>query len=546
MGGRGQGQKRKRQKAVTRTYRSVRTRTTSPTPQIVLPSPDADTTTSANNPSRLDRTDPANWTAAQYVRELAKLGIEAPRGVDRKVLAKFYQSNVNNLQERNSVLPESQLDQATLVSITAAEHPTEGRGLANCAATSAGPDCRRSQVAPQQLTEPAAAADYAPCSPTTAITATSVNNVRAHPPFPDNNNMAASALEQLKEVQSQVTKLTSLFQTGSDNTAIRCNIATTTEDYRGYTLSQVMDGNITTAAQPTAINAVPFPGQSGQFGVAMSSLPRREIVSPSLRKAIIEGKHVNLNMLCINNYEFGEVRSVEVGELSLRLKKNDPRMERSLNMDQFVQAFGKYKRIMCEVFPSRRAELDLYQKDIEDLYVSFPDSNTAYEYHKAFSANCASHLQYGIKVDWSVIDHTLYAKVTAGRKVRSCNLCGSIEHGTGFCALNLDSYGARVMPRAPRNAASASGFRSNDSARDSAGRQRYFHDSQEICNNFNRQMGCTRSSCNYLHACSQCFEAHSASACRAPSKVARSRIPPNKNDKPAAHTQISSTQHPTP
>jgi hypothetical protein len=59
------------------------------------------------------------------------------------------------------------------------------------------------------------------------------------------------------------------------------------------------------------------------------SVSHEDPVSPSLRKAIIAGKDINLSMLSIRDYEYGEVRYVELGEQIIRLKQTDKRLEKT-------------------------------------------------------------------------------------------------------------------------------------------------------------------------------------------------------------------------
>ena len=62
-------------------------------------------------------------------------------------------------------------------------------------------------------------------------------------------------------------------------------------------------------------------------------------------------------MLLIPNYE---------NPLKKKIKENDGRLTRKLSLDEFVIAFGRYKRVMCTAFPNRHEELDLYQAHISE------------------------------------------------------------------------------------------------------------------------------------------------------------------------------------
>lgn len=47
---------------------------------------------------------------------------------------------------------------------------------------------------------------------------------------------------------------------------------------------------------------------------------------------------------------------------------------------------------MCQAYPQRRQELDLYERDIIDMATRYP-GNGFYEYHRQFSLMAPSHLR---------------------------------------------------------------------------------------------------------------------------------------------------------
>lgn len=85
---------------------------------------------------------------------------------------------------------------------------------------------------------------------------------------------------------------------------------------------------------------------------------------------------------------------------------------------------------MCEVYPSRRQELDAYERDIVEM-ASTTRGSAFYEYQKAFSARASALLlQRNINIDWSIRDTKLFATIFAGQTVVRCELCGSVTHAT--------------------------------------------------------------------------------------------------------------------
>ena len=98
-----------------------------------------------------------------------------------------------------------------------------------------------------------------------------------------------------------------------------------------------------------------------------------------------------------------------------------------------MKAFGIYKNVMCQANPSRREELDMYERDIVDMGYEYGGKGF-YEYHKIFSSQAAAYLRYhNIKVDWSVRNNRLFCNVFMNHKPNSCNLCQCTTHSAGFC-----------------------------------------------------------------------------------------------------------------
>ena len=64
-------------------------------------------------------------------------------------------------------------------------------------------------------------------------------------------------------------------------------------------------------------------------------------------------------------------------------RKPDPRLNKCLNISEFIQVFGTYKNIKCEAFPNRRHEMDLYERDIVNMASRYPGTDF-YDYHKYF------------------------------------------------------------------------------------------------------------------------------------------------------------------
>ena len=160
-------------------------------------------------------------------------------------------------------------------------------------------------------------------------------------------------------------------------------------------------------------------GLRSDRGYSSESLPHVELVSPMIRRKIIEGKNINLAVLLISHYE-GAMTNEERSEMySCSTRKPDHRLNKILDLSSFMKAFGIYKSVMTEVYPQRQKELDLYERNIIDMGMRYPGSGF-YKYHKQFSAKEAAYLQqHNIKIDWSIRDNILYTNIFTGQQASS-------------------------------------------------------------------------------------------------------------------------------
>ena len=263
-------------------------------------------------------------------------------------------------------------------------------------------------------------------------------------------------------------------------------------------------------------------------GVPSDSLPRVDIVTPSIKKDIIMGKDINMAALLIPGSTGQDVsaRHLIRGSEIIALKPlTDSRLNKPLTLPEFIKAFGIYKNVMVDAYPIRRAELDSYLQEILDMATKFP-SSAFYEYHKAFSARAAALLlNNNVKVDWSVKDTSLFCSVFAGHRATACSICNSLLHQDRF------------FPQVQNNTTS---FNRNDRTYNSMNResftsygnqQRVYHLGKEVCNNFNqREVGCIWPGCTRVHVCARYkSKDHSALAC----KVGASNTPKVSKPQPS-------------
>ena len=326
--------------------------------------------------------------------------------------------------------------------------------------------------------------------------------------------------------------------------------------------------------QPPASHHVPMDGlnpglppatnsllMAAGSGIRSDSAPKVEIVPENIRRDVVQGRDVNLAAFLIPGYKNESqagVRSIMADGVAVPLKPlTDPRLNRQLTIQEFIETFAIYKNVMCATYPHRRQELDFYERDIVDMFIRF-GGFTFYDYHKAFSACAASLLlDHHIKIDWSYRDQNLFNQFLAGHKINACQICNNASHSAGFCPQSLHgsktgtrpnpspaqepyppSSAARQpdypnQPKRPRRAANDPGMR------DANGRARiHLPGLGELCNNFNSS-GCKylAGTCPYLHYCATCWQAgHSQARCpqASPAPLPAASPRPAPSDAPAA------------
>ncbi|CAC5380685.1 unnamed protein product [Mytilus coruscus] len=103
-------------------------------------------------------------------------------------------------------------------------------------------------------------------------------------------------------------------------------------------------------------------------GVRSDDFPNVDIVSTALQKQIIQGKDINLASLLIPSFESPQSHTILADGMEINVgNKPDPRLNRQLTIQEFIKAFGKFKRVMTSAFPGRRFELDAYEEDIIEI-----------------------------------------------------------------------------------------------------------------------------------------------------------------------------------
>ena len=131
-------------------------------------------------------------------------------------------------------------------------------------------------------------------------------------------------------------------------------------------------------------------------GVAADELPHTKVVTDSVKRTILGGKYINLACLLIPDFGVPSVAMNDMNGLEfLKKDRRDHRLDRALTITQFTKAFGVYKRVICEAYPLRRNELDLFEADIGNIYEHILPVSCA------VLQTSSAYLKKGIKVDWS-------------------------------------------------------------------------------------------------------------------------------------------------
>ena len=486
---------------------------------------------SAISDRQWDLNNPSNWTSQKFREELDKKGIKTPSSLPKSVLKQLYIENSNT-----SGITTPQIQQNRTISDNDTSNPLSTEP--EVAVTDSGTNV-----------QPLASLDinYIPV-PNTSLAEQDTMSVNHQVTSSNTGGITNDIPMQNSNFNSMATMSTMLahcfsgFQQSLNHFNQNLNKGTNT-DSSGFNLQQWYKAQSSTTNHMDQVPNIPifqtglqqdliYPSptvqqldardsstQHGFQGVRSDSFSNVDIISPILQKQIIEGKDINLASLLIPKYECPQTNNILANGIELNVSgKPDPRLNRKLSLQEFIRAFGKFKRVMTTVFPDRRAELDAYQDDIIDICNFFGDK--FYDYHKMFSAKAATLLREKfVKIDWSKRDRDILNLVTAGASINICNICNMADHTTAFCSLQTSgNYQSHFNKNSRQFEASIDSGPSSDKL-DKNGRTRVYFKGEEVCNNFNTARGCTRINCSYRHVCSKCnLSNHSLPNCRVSNK----------------------------
>lgn len=473
-----------------------------------------------------DLENPSNWTIHKLREELNKKGIKTPSSLSKSVLKQLYVENSTTSEIPAPQIPLNRINTNIATSSALSAEPevtTENTINGPCLGSS---DLNNTAVPNTSPTEQNSInVDQLPRnSNSDGIHGDHGDTSIQRANFNSMATMSTMMAQFFSGFQQSLSQFNQTWKKGNDTDT--CNGGFNLHQwYREHNstaslqnpmfqtgLQQDLLYSSSTAQQPDLrVSTI----QQGPQGVRSDSFTNVDIISPTIQKQIIEGKDINLASLLIPKYECPQTNNISANGIELNVTgRPDPRLNRKLSLQEFIRAFGKFKRVMTTTFPDRRAELDAYQDDIIDICNFFGDK--FYDYHKMFSAKAATLLrEQCVKVDWSKRDRDILNLVTAGASINICKICNMVDHTTAFCSMQSSGKYQSYNKTSRQFEASIDQGPKSDIKTDKLGRNRVYLNGEEICNNFNGDRGCQRLSCPFKHVCSRCnLSNHSLSNCR--------------------------------
>lgn len=453
--------------------------------------------------SPLDMNNFLNWNASRLREELSKSGLKTATSFSLTVLRKLYTDNVLAGKSEAGITSQTAPHFSGDIDATPEGRETPHyaqRGGASALPLSTSARLPAASCAPELRAGITAAEGRAP--PTDPRDLTQFKDTAVAPVLDMLSNTFAA-------FQSALTTMTE-YTVKKDTPSFGLDLYY--KQQQGDRAAREPSHTVTSASgsqQTSGCHAPWQPGNSNHgYGVAPDDAPRMDLVTTSMRQRIIQGKDVNFAALLIPSFDFA--------------KDDEKKLTNSLNIIQFLRAFGKYKRIMCGVYPNRRDELDGYEAIIQNIHQLHGDR--FYEYHKLFSMKSATALEsHKIKLDWSKKDSELYCMISANATAKTCANCGEFNHDTVFCPAH---------PRS-RDTGRDTGRDTDAGFKDKTGRQAR-DPGLIVCRHFNGKGGCFKEVCHYKHTCTTCSRRdHGASSCPTqPSQVASGPVASGRQHKP--------------
>ncbi|MBV2113496.1 MAG: hypothetical protein KUF82_21295 [Candidatus Thiodiazotropha sp. (ex Ctena orbiculata)] len=406
-----------------------------------------------------------NWTAAKLKSEISALGVNlSSRAIPKSALVQIYEqlSSVNNRQSFSAQHSDqnNSSDYNNIVETAISGDNNNTSGIRdNAMISSPGTSQSTINVTP----------DMSGCQPLVS----EQDSTSHHHTATQDSGLLQSTVGMVSAMQGTIASLQATINSLLQKQTSESNSSNLERFYSGTDATQIT-------------NVVK------QHGIAADNLPHIDVVSDSMRKNITSGKYINLAALLIPDNDGLKSAENNAALDFLKHHQRDHRLDRPLSITQFYKAFGIYKRVMCEAFPQRRDELDLYEADVGNIYEHYGE--VFYQYHVQFSKQAAAYIEKGIKVDWSKRHKDMFQLLIGGSKTKLCDHCSQSDHQSPFCPTQINvAHTSKQRPNAGL-----------ESSKDRQGRQRITFRGKEICNNFNEEKGCAKQICPFEHICKRC------------------------------------------
>ena len=142
---------------------------------------------------------------------------------------------------------------------------------------------------------------------------------------------------------------------------------------------------------------------------------------------------MNLASLLIPDYDASKA---SLDTVMLRRQQRDHRLERVLNISHFCKAFGIFKRVICEAFPQRRDEFDLYEVEIGNIHEHYGEGFL--QISCPVFKQAAVYMEKGIKIDWFKRHKGLFQLLVGGTKTKLCDHSSLPDHQSPFCPTQIN------------------------------------------------------------------------------------------------------------
>lgn len=427
--------------------------------------------TTQKKTTHLDSNNFKNLTTSQLREALQDANIQASSSFPLQVLRKLYQDNVLNKSDKSANTAQAAQSCPTLP--ISHDPGTE-------AVTTVHEECEPGSSGSQRLQHSSPSFLDSSTFNSAPIPATRRNTMSSSQ---DTSGALAQTMAGLQAMQAVASNL---MASSANMMGWAKNID---NDQPSFILAQYYNSQSSPASHlrqnsstfgpvaPPTHDVTGFSATPKKFGISAEDLPYMDLTPTSIRKKIIEGRDINLASLLV---------PLSDGD--------DSKYKSNLSIAEFITAFGRYKRIMCEAFPDRRPELDSYEAIIIDIYNLYGD--VFYDYHSMFSRKSATALSlHKLKLDWSIRDRDLLQSVTAKTaRIQSQRR----EHAQTWTPTGQGHATPRSAP------VTTSAPNANGQVFDKHGRLRIKHRESEICNNYNSTEGCPIPRCSFYHICLRC------------------------------------------